>query len=588
MKIFWQYLKKYKKLLWLALGLAAVNQFFSLLEPQLFRVLVDRYIIKIGAIEKAVFLVGVAWVILGRVGVAMVSRIAKNFQDYFVNVIAEKLGAKMYADSVGHSFSLPFAVFEDQRSGELLQKLQKARDDSKRFLASAVNVGFFLVVGIIFVVIYSWSVHWLIGLAYFLTAPLLLGTFVAISARIKKAQKQIVSESAGLAGATTETLRNVELVKSLGLESQEINRLNSVNDKILSLELKKVKLVRTLSFIQGTLINAIRSAILFLIVWYTYLGIVTFGEFYALYIYSFFVFSPLGELGEVATQYQEARASLEKLEEVLRAHPKPEKREGGRIGQLESVLFDSASFQYRSSAKSALHDISFIVNSGETIAFVGPSGAGKSTIIKLLAGLYQPASGAIKFNGQDSRNLDIDDLRQRFGLVAQETQLFAGTVRENLLFVRPRAADAQCLEVLQAASALPILERGAQGLNTKIGEGGLKLSGGERQRLAIARALLRQPELLIFDEATSSLDSITEKAITETIKQIENYRPGLMTVLVAHRLSTVAHAHRIYVLEKGRIIEQGRHAELLKSGGLYAALWREQVGTGNGNTIVTQ
>jgi len=247
-----------------------------------------------------------------------------------------------------------------------------------------------------------------------------------------------------------------------------------------------------------------------------------------------------------------------------------------------ALRFERVTFRYPARPETAALDgITLDISPGESVALVGPSGSGKSTIIKLLAGLYQPTSGLIKFNGFASANLDINNLRARFGLVAQETQLFAGTVRENLLFVRPKATDEECLAVLETAAATPIMERGEQGLDTKIGEGGLKLSGGERQRLAIARALLRQPELLIFDEATSSLDSITEKAISETIRKIENYRSNLMTVLVAHRLSTVAHAHQIYVLEKGIIIEQGRHDELTSAGGLYAALWREQMAAGN-------
>jgi ATP-binding cassette subfamily B protein len=183
-------------------------------------------------------------------------------------------------------------------------------------------------------------------------------------------------------------------------------------------------------------------------------------------------------------------------------------------------------------------------------------------------------------NGIDASQIDSDALRGRIGLVTQETQLFAGTIRDNLLFVNPKATDAECIEVLRQAAALPIIERGGKGLETKIGEGGIKISGGERQRLAIARALLRQPELMIFDEATSSLDSITERAITATIRMLTTAgttgAQRRMTVLVAHRLSTIAHAQRIHVLAKGRVVETGTHDSLLGLNGLYAALWREQ------------
>ena len=184
-------------------------------------------------------------------------------------------------------------------------------------------------------------------------------------------------------------------------------------------------------------------------------------------------------------------------------------------------------------------------------------------------------------NGTDTRSIDLGALRRRIGYVSQETQLFAGTIRENLLFVNPEATDEECLTAIEQVAMSSILERTGEGLNTRIGESGIKISGGERQRLAIARALLRKPDLIIFDEATSNLDSMTEKSITDTIKRISKAHPELMIVMVAHRLSTIAHADTIFVLEKGKVIEKGNHISLLNEHGLYAALWREQIGEGN-------
>jgi ATP-binding cassette subfamily B protein len=214
---------------------------------------------------------------------------------------------------------------------------------------------------------------------------------------------------------------------------------------------------------------------------------------------------------------------------------------------------------------------------GETIAFVGPSGAGKTTLVKLLVGLYPPQDGVIRYNGIDATDIDPDELRAQIGFVTQDTQLFSGTIRENLLFVRPDATDDECLDVLRRSAADSLLARADQGLDTLIGEGGVKVSGGEKQRLSIARALLRRPRMLVFDEATSSLDSITEEEITHTIRSV-GQRANVMTILIAHRLSTVLHADRIYVLEKGRIVEEGSHSDLVEKTGLYYALWRQQIG----------
>ena len=382
-----------------------------------------------------------------------------------------------------------------------------------------------------------------------------------------------------LAGSTTETLRNVELVKSLGLESQETGRLNYVNDKILGLELTKVKLIRYLSFSQGTMVNTMRSVLLLLLLWLIFKGPVSLGEFFTLWIYSFFIFNPLGEFGNVAAQYREASASLEQLQQILNI-PKEEKPIGAvRVGALQNLVFKNVSFQYASGSDPSVKNLNFEMTAGQAVALAGPSGSGKSTIIKLILGLYKPTAGNFEVNGIDANRLDYEHFRAKIGYVSQDTQLFAGTIRENLVFVRPASSDDECLKVLQQAESLAIIERGGLGLDTKIGEGGIKISGGEKQRLAIALALLRNPELIIFDEATSSLDSITEKAITETIKQIAKSRPNLMIVLVAHRLSTVAHADKIYVLEKGNIVERDTHRQLLQNQNLYAALWREQAGS---------
>jgi ATP-binding cassette subfamily B protein len=571
-----EYLARWKHLVFAALLLATVNQVFSLLDPQVFRLIVDRYATHMTAMPANVFVKGVLILLLAYVGVALVSRIAKNFQDYFVNVISQRVGARLYERSVSHSLSLPYAVFEDQRSGEILQVMHKARADAQQLITNVVNMIFVSLVGFLFVTVYGFTVHWSVGAVYVLLAPI-IGTFMFFTSRkIKVQQRIIVRQTAELAGSTTETLRNVELVKSLGLERQEIARLNDVNGRILELELKKIRFVRFYSFMQGTVINGTRAGLLFLILWLLYARSITIGQFFALFFYSFPIFSPLAELGAMIAQYQEAKASMEKLEEVLKLPPAPKPANPVPLGPLAAVGFENVTFTYPSSSTPSLEEITLSLRGGDTIAFVGPSGSGKTSLVKLLVGLYRPTEGQLCVNGVDAMEVDADALRERIGLVTQETQLFAGTIRDNLLFVNPKATDAECIEVLEQAAALPIIERGGLGLDTKIGEGGIKISGGERQRLAIARALLRRPELMIFDEATSSLDSITEKAITETIRHLTSGELRRMTVLVAHRLSTIAHAKRIYVLAKGRIVETGTHDSLLAKNGLYAALWQEQ------------
>jgi ATP-binding cassette, subfamily B, bacterial len=576
-KILYSYLKNYWKLCVLVLVLATINQIFSLLDPYIFRFVIDDYATKFGVYTFQEFLKGVSFLLLLAVGVAFVSRVAKNFQDYYLNTITQRLGAQLYADGVKHSLALPYQVFEDQRSGETLNILQKMRGDVEKLISSAINITFISLVGFIFVTIYAIKIYWGIAVAYGLTIPIIGGLSYFLSKKIKNIQQKIVQETAALAGSTTESLRNIELVKSLGLSSQEIGRLNTTTDKILNLELKKLRYVRSINFIQGTFINLLRTSILLFMMILIFLEEITFGQFFSLFVYSFFVFGPLQEIGAVVNTYREAEVSLKRYKDILDIPREMVPENAVHLKKVEILDFKSVSFMYKNANSKAVEDISFRVEKGETIAFVGPSGSGKTSVVKLLVGLYPPTSGEILYNGIQSTDIDLADLRSQIGFVTQDTQLFAGSIRENLLFVNPSATDEECLDVLHKSACDSLLARADKGLDTIIGEGGVKISGGEKQRLSIARALLRKPTILVFDEATSSLDSLTEEEITKTVQNVTNSKEHL-TIMVAHRLSTVMNADRIYVLEKGLIAETGTHEELVGRKGLYYAMWRQQIG----------
>lgn len=577
MKILKRYLKNYKGLIGLALLFAAINQCFSLIDPHITGRIVDEFIEKKDALKEHEFTFGVFKLIGLAIGAAMVSRIAKNFQDYFANIITQKLGAQMYADGLEHSLKLPYQTFEDQRSGETLGILQKVRLDSEKFIIAFINILFTSLVGMIFVIIYSLTVSYKVTLVYFAAIPLIFLVSWVLSKKIKVIQKKIVGATTALAGSTTESLRNIELVKSLGLANQEIKRLNNTTYKILDLELKKVKYVRSMSFLQGTTVNLVRSSMVVILLLLIFKNDISPGQYFTFLFYSFFLFGPLQEFGNIILTYREAEASLNNFQTILDTPVEVKPENPVATGVIKELVFEEVSFKHLTANRNALNGISFKVKHGETIAFVGPSGSGKTTLVKLLVGLYHPIFGKIKYNGIDSLKIDLDDLREKIGFVTQDTQLFSGTIRENLLFVRPSASDEECMEVLKRAACDSLLARAEHGLDTLIGEGGVKVSGGEKQRLSIARSLLRKPNILVFDEATSALDSITEEEITETIRNVSE-QSDRITILIAHRLSTIMHADRIFVLEKGNIVEQGKHQQLIEEKGLYYAMWRQQIG----------
>jgi ATP-binding cassette subfamily B protein len=577
MKILLSYLSKHRWVVALALLMAALNIGFSLLDPYITGRIVDVVIEQRSKLQYDEYLHRVLLLVSYAIGVAMVSRIAKNFQDYFTNIITQKTGAQMYADGLKHSLELPYQVFEDQRSGETLGILQKVRLDCEKFITSFIGILFVSLIGMVFVIVYSVTVSYQVTLVYFGAIPVITFVSMAMSRRIKKIQKTIVTETTVLAGSTTESLRNIELVKSLGLVKQEIERLNNTTYKILGLELKKVKYVRSMSFVQGTTVNFVRSTMVVVLLLLIFKQTITPGQYFSFLFYSFFLFNPLQELGNVILSWREAEVSLGNFQQILTTpiDPKPEKPV--LLEKVNTLTFDNVSFKHLTANRNALNHISFEANSGETIAFVGPSGSGKTTLVKLLVGLYQPYEGDILYNNILSKDIDLDQLREKIGFVTQDTQLFSGTIRENLQFVRPGATDDECMDVLQRAACQSLLARADKGLSTVIGEGGVKVSGGEKQRLSIARALLRKPDILVFDEATSSLDSITEEEITETIRDVSDLENHI-TILIAHRLSTIMHADNIYVLEKGNIIESGKHFDLIAQKGLYYAMWRQQIG----------
>lgn len=599
MKILFKYLRPYRWLVALTLLLAGINIGFSLVDPIIFGKLVnlanyhqsittppgnfgwdDFLFTRTSVVNKAgrtEMLYGLMWLIIASISVAMISRIAKAFQDYFLNLITQKFGASVFTDGLKHAMGLPYQEFEDQRSGETLSVLQKVRIDTEKLISSFINILFPVVVGIIFVAVYAITIHASLPVIYFGGIFLLTIISNLLSKKVKTIQKNIVAQTTSLAGATTESLRNIELVKSLGLTQQEVTRLNKNTFKILGLELTKVRRIRSISFVQGTFVNTLRQVILFMLMWLIFGGKMDAGQLVTMQIFSFFVFGPLQEIGNIILTYREAEASLNNFQNLMKKAPEPQPQRPAALGSIDELEFNHVGFKHQTALHDAINDISFKVRTGETIAFVGPSGSGKTTLMKLLVGLYRPQRGKILYNGIDETSINFEDLRNQIGFVTQDTQLFSGTIRENLVFVNPSAMEDDLMDVINKASCQNLLSRAEKGMDTMIGEGGLKLSGGEKQRLSIARALLRKPRLLIFDEATSSLDSLTEEEITSTIREISSSR-NQVTILIAHRLSTIMHADRIYVLEKGDIVETGSHERLLEEKGLYYAMWRQQIG----------
>ncbi len=577
MNLLWQYLKPYKYWVALALLLAGIAQILALYDPIIFGQIIDQYALNPNAQSQDELVKGVLKLLVIAIAIALLSKLFNTFKEYIIRMIVQKFGMQIFNDGLRQTLRLPFQEFEDQSSGEILSILQKVRSDTEKFISSFINILFSSMVGIGFLMWYAVTKHWAL-IPVFLVGVVLLGGLTSILSRsIKTLQRSLIRQNRQMSGTITESLRNIELVKSLGLTYPEIRRLKVHTQEIYDLEMAKVKKMRTLTFFQGSILVLLKQSILFILLWLIFRNILTPGELISMQFISTGIIVPLQDLGSIILSYREAETALQLFNELMQKQPEFSPEDPVEVGSIEQLHFKNIVFKHKNASYNAIQNISFEVKLGDTIAFVGPSGSGKSTLVKLLVGLYRPVEGDILYDGTSIKDLRYNRIRRQLGFVTQDTQLFSGTIRENLLFVKPDATEEEMNQALRKASATAIIKNAEKGLDTILGENGKKLSGGEKQRLSIARALLRKPRLLIFDEATSALDSLTEEQITETVKEISADKQQ-MTILIAHRLSTIMHADTIFVLEKGQIVEKGTHAELVSRKGLYFAMWRQQIG----------
>jgi len=577
MQIIWKYLRPFRGWLFLAMGLAAIAQVLELIDPIIFGKIIDNFAINPGGRSEQELVRGALRLLALAVGIALLARIAKAFNDYVTRLVVQKFGLSVFDEGLKQTLRLPFHEFEETSSGHVLSVLHKVRNDNERFISSFINSLFSAIVGIAFLIWYAVTKHWALIPVFLIGVVVLGGLTGLLSRKIKTIQRSVIRETNKMSGTITESLRNIEFVKSMGLTYPEIRRLKTFTAKIFGLEMEKVKKIRTLTFLQSSVLLILKESILFILLWLIFSNLLTTGELISMQFISTRILFPLQDLGSIIMAYREAEASLQIFNELMQKKPEYRPEDPVEIGDIESLRFEDVSFRYSKADHDAIENLSFRVKQGETIAFAGPSGCGKSTLVKLLVGLYSPTNGTIYFDDIPAKDIRYNRMRRQLGFVTQDTQLFSGTIRENLKFVKSEATDEEIREALRKASSLHLVENSPQGLDTLLGEGGKMVSGGEKQRLAIARALVRNPGILIFDEATSALDSITEEEISGTLREISAGKKQII-LMIAHRLSTIMHADRIYVLEKGKIIEKGTHDTLLDKKGLYYAMWRQQIG----------
>jgi ATP-binding cassette subfamily B protein len=503
----------------------------------------------------------------------------ESVTEYIANLgwrnLAQTIEHEARMDAYRHVQELEIAWFEDRSTGGLLSILNDDVNQLERFLDVGASDFIRTFVNVVFVGVVFFAASPMVGLVAFLPIPLIVWGSVVYQKRLSP-RYQRVRESAGDLGALlANNLSGIATIRAFSAEERESERVEDMSDRYRVANRNAIRLssafvpIIRLAILCGftlTLILGGRA---------TLDGAMEVGVFSVLVYMTQRLLWPLTRLGETFDLYQRAMASTRRILDLLAVAPTIRPGSGRLPHPVQGEIeFHSVNFAY-SDGRLILDNLSLRVPAGETHAIVGATGAGKSTLVKLLLRLYDPTSGRITFDGNDLRGLSFESVRHSIGYVGQDVFLFQGTVRENLSYGRPDATEAEIEEAAALAEATEFIKELPLGYDTIVGERGQKLSGGQRQRLSIARAILRDPPVLVLDEATSSVDNETEAAIQHSLDIVGKDRT---VIVIAHRLSTVRFADRIHVLDDGRLIEAGTHDELVASGGLYAALWRVQTG----------
>jgi ATP-binding cassette subfamily B protein len=567
-----------------------LSQGLSLVEPYFFATIIAKYMAHPENFpNQAAFFSSLSKIIFVWIGVAFGARIFKNMQSYFVATVSDRIGINVLEHAYNHVLQLPMSFHSAQKGGELFRKMTKARDDVTTLFQVMFDKVFQNSFSIVVVFIIVFFKAWRIGIALFGFIPIFFLVTWLFTKRIKKAQVEINKINESLYGSSFEAISHIELVKAFSSEAKEEENLHHDN-WLQHLRLKKKTVsYQGLGFAQGTVVNLARVVLLWWGAVLAYRNLLSFSNVILFNFYSFAVYQPLYDLGDIYTKYTEGIAAVDRLQSVLdepvtiidAPHAIKVEKLKGKV-EFKNVNFDYGGMRgeldrahepAKNAPRAILKNVSFIVEPGKKLALVGQTGSGKSTIIKLLLRFYEPTSGDILIDGLPIQNYDTHSLHKRIGLVLQDNVLFNTTIAENIRYGTFEAPIPAVEDAANRASLQPFIAKLADGLMTKVGERGLMVSGGEKQRIAIARSIIKRPDILVFDEATSALDSNTEEAIRKSILEVSK---GVTSITVAHRFATVIDSDEIVLLVNGEVSERGTHPQLLAKNGEYSRIYNLQ------------
>lgn len=551
-----------KKLLFIGLFLIVISKASGLVTPIIMKTFVNDALGK--DMELTIQIVGIV------IFSILINSLTSYLLTRLIGVEAQHLIAELRTKVQKKVLTLPINYFDNNKSGALVSRIMTDVEGVRNL----VGTGFVQLIGgiIASLAAFTYLVTISFKLTIFVLLPMALFALIALKAfgYIRPIFRERGMKSAEVSGRLTESLNGIRVIKGFGAEAQELSIFSKGVDEIFQL-VKKSMTAQALMASSGILMIGLASAGVMGIG--SYLGLDN-GEFISYTAMIAFLVAPIIQIGNIGSQFTEAFAGLDRTEEIMSMSP--EEDESIRNIELDSingeVIFKDVSFSYLEDSE-VIHNISFEAKKGSMTALVGTSGSGKSTIAGLTASFLNPNSGKITVDGIDLSKIKLSSYRKKLGVVLQDDFLFEGTIKDNILFPNPKASDKQLQDAVRAANVHEFTERFEDGINTLIGERGVKLSGGQRQRITIARAIIANPRILILDEATSNLDNESESLIQESLKTLMK---GRTTFVIAHRLSTIRQADQILVIENGKIVEKGTHDKLLSVEGRYYKLHKYQ------------
>lgn len=564
------YTRPYRAELIVAIIATLIGSAFGLLFPLVIGRLVDASFLRIGSADTTVL----DRTVLILIGVFALQAFFSAVQSYLLSRVGEGVVADLRRTVYRHLLTLSPRFFETRKTGEITSRLTSDISTVQGVVSSALVQIFSQTLTLVGTVIILFVTNWRLSLLMLSIVPVVVLAAFYFGRLLRKVSKEFQDRVADANARAEEAIGGIRVVQAFTAEPLEARTYADLIGASFKVALRRA---RIRAIFNPVVFFAMFTAI-GIVLWYggrlVIAGELTPGQLVAFLVYTFSVAGAVGAFSGLFSQFQEALGASSRIFELLdEKSDLPEPANPLKLGSVRGeVRFQHVSFGYGERGV-VLEDVSLAAQPGEVVALVGPSGAGKSTLISLIPRFYDPTAGRILLDGVDIRDLTLYDLRSNIALVPQETQLFSGTVAENIRYGKPGASDAEVIEAAKAANAHEFITSFPDGYATIVGERGIKLSGGQRQRVAIARALLKNPRILILDEATSSLDSESEALVQEALEVLMQ---GRTTFVIAHRLSTIRSADKIVVLEAGRIVQQGTHQELLAAGGLYKELYELQ------------